>query len=386
MKAPSLTVSLVTSILVLLLALAVPFGPNPFLPHDEYGFDFEDFLHKTASNMSSSPPQNMIVTGGCSGLGLATVEHLARVPRSNIIMACRSMVQCLDAKQKITMSTKQVHGSTSLHCLELDLSSLSSIREFALQALPATLQSLSPQDPTVNVLINNAGQWSPLPELVYDTDDTQLEMHMLINHIGHVYLTHLLWKQLSSHYQAAPPRIIAVSSGVALFPVDSTQHWFDNDTNNCNNTSRFIQHVAAYSRSKRANLQFAAELHHRYNNTILALATHPGYSRTALLTRGMQFATWLGRCMFANKLGSMSPSQGAMTQVRAALDDHVSSGMYIGPKYLSYGPPVPLGRIDGWTLHHWPFSREDSRQLWDKSLAVLKIKDFGQLVDRDDSS
>jgi NAD(P)-dependent dehydrogenase (short-subunit alcohol dehydrogenase family) len=297
------------------------------------------------------------------------------------------------------------HATTSTHCVEdggLDLSDLASVHRYATQLLPAKLASLSSDDPSIYALVNNAGQWSPSTELTYskqgnnETDYARLniattngmETHMLVNHIGPVYLTHLLWKLLQAEKGRA--RVVTVSSAVAVFPVSASRFWYESDSKSWWEThSRFLQHIMAYSRSKRANLMFAAELHHRYskhntttggNVTVRSIATHPGYTRTALLTHGMRFAAWLGDAMSKNYWGSMSPAEGAMTQVRAVLDETLSSGVYIGPKYLSHGPPVPLGDVHGWTLHHWPFSRETSRELWESSLKALGIEEFGEVV------
>jgi NAD(P)-dependent dehydrogenase (short-subunit alcohol dehydrogenase family) len=233
----------------------------------------------------------------------------------------------------------------------------------------------------IHVLINNAGQMGDSETIQYIDE---VETHIQVNHLGHFLLTHCLWKSLS----AGKARIVNVSSLAAIPPINPTSGWHPSPSSSSSvwwtdmyNFEWIFQWIF-YIRSKRANLMFTSELHHRFHNTssgITSFSSHPGVTQTSMLTRVFQFAPAGLRRFLINAVGSMSPSTGALTQVRAALDSHLASGVHVGPKYWLFGDAVPVGRASGWTAHHWPFSRDESRRLWDQSLSTLGIGEFGVL-------
>lgn len=77
--------------------------------------------------------------------------------------------------------------------MELDLSSLESIHNFANQILK--------EFPKVDVLINNAGVYVPLKEHAFT--ENGFEIHFGTNHLGHFLLTYLLLERLK---ESAPSR------------------------------------------------------------------------------------------------------------------------------------------------------------------------------------
>lgn len=79
--------------------------------------------------------------------------------------------------------------------MELDLASLSSIREFAAQVLK--------NFPEIHVLINNAGVYTPLKDHAITEDG--FEIHFGVNHLGHFLLTNLLIERLKEN---APSRLV----------------------------------------------------------------------------------------------------------------------------------------------------------------------------------
>jgi NAD(P)-dependent dehydrogenase (short-subunit alcohol dehydrogenase family) len=300
----------------------------------------------------------------------ATVEHMAQLPNFHIIMACRSVLRCETAKASI----EKQHATTQLSCLPLDLSSRASIEDFA-----ATVQQhlAVGEDETapIHVLINNAGQMGNSETIQYINE---VEKHIHVNHLGHFLLTHCLWKNLL----AGNSRIVNVSSLAAIPPLNPTSGWHPPSSPTSSSPAlRWIFPWMFYIRSKRANLMFASELHHRFHNTtsgITSVSSHPGVAQTPMQTRVFQFAP-AGLLRLVNAIGSMSASEGALTQVRAALDSQIASGVHVGPKYWLFGDAVSVGRVTGWTAHHWPFSRDESRLLWDQTLTTLGIGEFGVL-------
>jgi NAD(P)-dependent dehydrogenase (short-subunit alcohol dehydrogenase family) len=304
----------------------------------------------------------------------ATVEHMAQLPNFHIVMACRSVPRCETAKASI----EKQHSTTQLSCLQLDLGSRASIEDFAVTVQQHLAgggedETTRQESEPIHALINNAGQMGSTQTIEYIDE---VETHIQVNHLGHFLLTHCLWKSLS----AGKARIVNVSSIVAVFSLNPSSDWHPPHMYN------FCSHWIFYIRSKRANLMFTSELHHRFHNTtsgssaITSVSSHPGYTRTPIWTQGFQF--WpaaLRRLFFSNTVGSMSPSVGALTQVRAALDPHLESGVHVGPKYWFFGNAIPVGRASGRTAHHWPFSRDESRLLWDQSISTLGIGEFGVL-------
>jgi NAD(P)-dependent dehydrogenase (short-subunit alcohol dehydrogenase family) len=362
------------ALLVLLVAVSIPFLTKLLYPSDNLAFT----LDQVANDGSA---RNVVVTGANSGLGLATVEHMAQLPNSHVIMACRSMAKCETARS----SVKKKHATARLSCIPLDLGSRTSIESFAtilqqhLDKTNSSVESLEKQP--IHILVNNAGQMGNSKTIGYIDN---VETHIQVNHLGHVLLTHCLWK----HLLMGKGRIVNVSSLAALLPVNPVKAWTPATATvdvaaDKSGWSAFLDNFTGnwlyYARSKRANLMFTSELHHLYKNTVVtAVASHPGYTRTPLLQNGFQFVPEAFRSlMHNNRIGSASPKEGAMTQVRAALDDHLVGGVHVGPKNWTAGEAVPVGTVLGWTSHHWPFSREESRLLWTQSLDTLGIREFG---------
>jgi NAD(P)-dependent dehydrogenase (short-subunit alcohol dehydrogenase family) len=299
---------------------------------------------------------------------------MVQLPNFHIVMACRSVLRCETAKASI----EKQHATTQLSCLPLDLGSRASIEDFAetvQQHLAGGEDETKQEIAPIHVLINNAGQFGS-SEIQYIDE---VETHIQVNHLGHFLLTHCLWNSLL----AGKARIVNVSSLAAMSPLNPISGWYPTSSPSSSSPAWIFQWVF-YMRSKRANLMFTSELHHRCYNTpsgITSVSSHPGVTQTAMLTEVFQslFVPAGLRQHLINAIGSMSASDGALTQVRAALDPHLASAVHVGPKYWFFGDAVPVGRVTGWTAHHYPFSRDESRLLWDQSLSTLGIGEFGVL-------
>jgi retinol dehydrogenase-12 len=104
-------------------------------------------------------------------------------------------------------------------------------------------------------------------------------MNYGVNHIGHFYLTYLLWDKIN---QASNWKIVNVSSSAhtALLPCLSEPSIDLDDINFEHNYEQFL----AYSRSKIYNILFTRALTDRVNagkGKIFSL--HPGLVRTNIL-------------------------------------------------------------------------------------------------------
>ena len=322
-------------------------------------------------------------------------------------MACRNLHRCQKARHSILHTTTQT--KVILFALELDLSSLDSVQRFVDQ-VQDTLQNRDGQrydtltdHPRIHILINNAGIMGTQYAVANDTD---AEMQMQVNHLGHFALTSLLLPNLvaaTTHPSSLDPwaRIVSVSSlmgsyGPALNFDDlnfvkrralsklTTGLYgpIKDEIENSSFTVHFaIQSFLQYAASKRANLLFTHGLHQRLyeasNRSLQAVVAHPGYSRTSIVLSGWDFIPLWFRTYFSmNIFGSMSSDDGAMCILRAALDRKVSSDDYVGPLYVTFGRPVILGTSLR-SIHHifWPITnRTEVDRLWTWSESAVGFK------------
>jgi NAD(P)-dependent dehydrogenase (short-subunit alcohol dehydrogenase family) len=100
-------------------------------------------------------------------------------------------------------------------------------------------------------------------------------------------------------------------------------------------SSRHYQKMAAYGRSKLANLMFTYELQRRLTAAhmqTIATAAHPGTSSTEL-TRHSGFMTWGTHANLGplNSWAVQSAAMGALPTLRAATDPSATGGAYYGP-------------------------------------------------------
>jgi Short-chain dehydrogenases of various substrate specificities len=131
----------------------------------------------------------VLVTGGASGIGLATATELAR-RGANVTITSRSVDKATAAANAINEST-----GASVTGLGLDLSELEKIDSF--------LERYRQITDRVDVLINNAGTISAKRQVTRDG----FELTLASNYIGPFYLTNQLIPLLS---QTPASRILNV--------------------------------------------------------------------------------------------------------------------------------------------------------------------------------
>ena len=206
---------------------------------------------------------------------------------------------------------------------------------------------------------------------------------MFINYLGHVFMTHLLWPTL----ERSNARIVSISSISALIPSNPLAGWFPSNKEWSDSLS-LSSGLFRYFRSKRANLSFANELHRRASKAsggavgagVSSVASHPGYTRSEIWTNGAKvFPSFCAKLIEWNPLFSMASSEGALTQLWAALDRHkVPSGSYVGPRWWLFGKPIHLAPIEQskFPFHYSPLFEEE--MLWQRTMEVLGIQEFGR--------
>jgi NAD(P)-dependent dehydrogenase (short-subunit alcohol dehydrogenase family) len=179
--------------------------------------------HRTAAQMLAGidlAGRTAVVTGGYSGIGLATTRALRDAGAQVIVPARRPDL----ARQALT----------GVEVDELDLADLDSVRAFAERFRHRKL----------DILIANAG--------IMACPETRVgpgwEAQFAVNHLGHYALANLLWPALTA---AGTARVVSVASGRSP---DTSIRWADVQFENG------YDKWAAYAQSKLANILFARHL------------------------------------------------------------------------------------------------------------------------------
>jgi NAD(P)-dependent dehydrogenase (short-subunit alcohol dehydrogenase family) len=247
-----------------------------------------------------------IVTGANSGTGYHTAVALAQKGAA-VIMACRNLEKGEAALARLQAEAPVADAALLL----LDLASLVAVRRFA-EAFRAGYERL-------DILVNNAG----IMMVPYGQTEDGFERQFGTNHLGHFALTGLLFARLVS---TRGSRVVTVSSNGHRFgKMDFDNLMFAG--------KRGYSPIAAYGRSKLANLLFTTELQRRFeamDAPSLALAAHPGLAATNLANHlfARWHLTWLRPVM---SLVMQPAAMGALPIIRAAVDPQARGGAYYGP-------------------------------------------------------
>ncbi|XP_050227865.1 short-chain dehydrogenase TIC 32, chloroplastic-like [Mercurialis annua] len=243
-----------------------------------------------------------IVTGASSGIGVETARVLA-LRGVHVVMAVRNVDAGGNVKEAIL---KQI-PSAKIDVMQLDLSSMASVRKFASEYISSGLQ--------LNLLINNAGIMATPFMLSQD----KIELQFATNHVGHFLLTDLLLETMKKTARESnrEGRIVNVASGGHLFAYrEGIRFEKINDESGYNS-------LYAYGQSKLANILHATELARRLKEdgvNITANSLHPGGIGTNLLRHHSfidGFISLVGKYVLKNI------EQGAATTCYVALNPQV---------------------------------------------------------------
>jgi NAD(P)-dependent dehydrogenase (short-subunit alcohol dehydrogenase family) len=310
---------------------------------------------------SKSTDKNIVVITGAShgGLGGHTALYLASGKPAEIILLGRS----LDKVSPVMSQIQETSEKTTVRFVEVDLSSLSSVRAAAAEIKSTTSK--------LDVLINNAGimgaKFSLTPENV--------ESHFGTNHIGHFLLTNLLLPALEASGSGA--RIINVSSAMYQFsPIRFEDYNFSNGT--------AYNAWEAYGQSKTANILFSVALAKKLaNKGIKSYSLHPGVIQATGLTAGVDPAAWpIVGPMFESKKIQMpkekTVEEGCATTLAAALDpalDGKSLAAYLITKLLTTFLPEYSGSfLDDCKPHEvleYASNSSNAEKLWTLSEKIV---------------
>ncbi|KAH1233554.1 Short-chain dehydrogenase TIC 32, chloroplastic [Glycine max] len=262
-----------------------------------------------------------IVTGTTHGIGTETARVLA-LRGVHVIMAARDVIAAKAVKEAIL---KEI-PTAKVDAMELDLSSMTSVRKFALEYISSGLP--------LNILINNAG----ISAFPFTLSKDNIELQFATNHLGHFLLTNLLLDTLKKTASESKKegRIIIVSS-------DGHQYTYPEGIlfDKINDESSY-QKWHAYGQSKLANILHANELTRLLKedgiDNITANSLHPG----AIMDTNIYKPEINGPVPtdLINRLGSFllkNIQQGAATTCYVALHPQVRgiSGEYFSDNNLA---------------------------------------------------
>ncbi|CAI0476202.1 unnamed protein product [Linum tenue] len=264
-----------------------------------------------------------IVTGATSGIGVDTTRVLA-LRGAHVVMAVRNV----EAGKKLKESILNEIPSAKIDVMQLELSSMASVRKFASEYIASCLP--------LNILINNAGIMAPPFSLSPDG----IELQFATNHVGHFLLTHLLLDTMKKTARESnrEGRIVLVSSD---------------------------GHKFAYNegiRLDKINNEAEYNCYRAYGEegvNITANSLHPGEIATNLArNNGLLNAISNSFIKYLLK----TSSQGAATQLYVALHPQVKgvSGEFFKDSNLSKPGTAPAQ------------DEELAKQLWDFSMKMIK--------------
>ncbi|CAD5124704.1 DgyrCDS12967 [Dimorphilus gyrociliatus] len=244
---------------------------------------------------------SFVSVGASSGIGREVALDMAK-RGARVITASRDEEKGLESVNYI----KNLSKNSSVFWKKLNLSDLSSVRQFAIWFTSC--------EQRLDILINNAA-------IAYSNVEKTVDGYDLCfgtNHLGHFLLTELLVNHLK---RSAPARIVIVSSlAHILVPGPLRFDKGDEDT--------LYPHLSGYEISKLANILHAKELARRLAQFgVSANAVHPGGVDTELW-KGMAYKwppwfCFLIRMMVKPVL--IDANAAAQTIVYAAVDDRVKT-------------------------------------------------------------
>ncbi|KAK3037192.1 hypothetical protein RJ639_030085, partial [Escallonia herrerae] len=290
-------------------------------------------------------------TGASSGIGTETARVLA-LRGVHVVMGVRNMAAGKEAKETIL---KEIPAA-KVDILELDLSSLASVRKFA--------SEYNSSGRPLNLLINNAGIMATPFMLSKDN----IELQFATNHLGHFLLTNLLLDNMkkTAHETKTEGRIVIVSSEAHRYLYRGGIR-FDKLSEKAGYSS-----MSAYGQSKLANVLHANELARHFKEDgaeITANSLHPGAITTNLF-RHSSFIEGLvsrvGKYVFKNV------QQGAATTCYVALHPQVKgvTGEYFVDSNLAKATAL-AGDV------------QLARGLWDFSMNLVQYKICGFLAEKE---
>jgi retinol dehydrogenase-12 len=267
--------------------------------------------------------RTFLVTGGNTGIGLATARTLAK-RGGRVHLACRSEQKGQAAAAALAAEA----GSDQVRFLQLDLADLASAR--------ASAQAFLALGEPLHVLINNAGV-AGRRALTKDG----FELMFGVNHLGHFAFTIALLDCLTS----SKARIVNVASDA---------HYSAKGVNfdQLRRPARGITGMNEYAVSKLCNVLFTQELARRLAGTgVTSYSLHPGVVASDIWRR----VPWPVRPLMTRRM--LTVDQGAQTSLYCATSPELAdvSGRYYDNCAEREPSPVATAELAG---QLWRWSEE----------------------------
>lgn len=296
----------------------------------------------------------ILVTGGNIGIGKQCVLEYSRHNPALIYLAARSQAKAQAAvdeiKQKLGPS-----NSVPIKFLELDLSSLASVRNAAAQVIKEVDR--------LDILMLNAGIMASAPGLTQDGYEVQFG----VNYLGHALLARLLMPLLdkTSQLPGADPRAVMVTSmGHQMTSKNGIE--FDSLKTKCEHLGPFQR----YGSSKLANVLWARQAAREYPNIKFA-AAHPGLVGGTGLGGSATGASCAQRIlMWMSPIAAVSLENGAKNQLWTTVAEDLKTGEYYEPNNVVGIATGGVGSATGASA----MAKDDelAKRLWDWTQGELE--------------
>ncbi|CAF2517656.1 unnamed protein product [Rotaria sp. Silwood2] len=290
----------------------------------------------------------VLITGATSGIGIETARAMAST-NAHVFITARDMRKGAQVVEDIKKTT----GNNKVEVMELDLTSLKSVRDFVTRFRQRRLP--------INILICNAG----IMACPYSKTVDSFESQFGVNHLAHFHLTNLLLHELRA---GKPARVIMVSS----LANKSGGINFDDI-----NWEKQYDKWAAYAQSKSANILFAKQFNKLYaRDGIQAFSLHPGIIMTNLQRHTPpEELKALGVLKEDGGVNDICKTieQGAATSVYAALAPELNNhgGEYLEDCDISRGVNVGDGL---WGMGPHVVDMNNAERLWKISEQLVALK------------
>jgi retinol dehydrogenase 12 len=239
--------------------------------------------------------RTFLVTGGNTGIGLATARALA-ARGGRVHIAARSREKGTAAVASVVAAT----GNDAVRFLQLDLADLAGVR--------ASAEAFLALGEPLHVLVNNAGLAG-----VHGLTKDGFELMFGVNHLGHFAFTTALLGCLTDSAADGGARIVNVSS-------DAHYQAKGVDFDRVRRPSRAITGMPEYAVSKLGNVLFAQELARRLDGTgVTSYSLHPGVVASDIWRR----IPWPIRPLVTRRL--LTVDQGARTSLYCATSPELAA-------------------------------------------------------------